>query len=289
MPSLKDVFSQDYLRKLNSIKFNISQNHTGSFSGSRRSRAKGASLEFSDFRNYNLGDDIRKIDWNSYGRLDKLFVRVFEEERQANLNIFIDISSSMDFGEENKLFYSKVIAASIAYIAFSSSDNVNIFTLNNKLELNIKNYSAKNMLGNMLDFLDGVKCLGETDFSAAFNTIGKYHLRPGLSVVISDFLTDKGFEDALLKLTYKKQRVCAMQVLSKEEAEPELSGGIRLLDMENHSALDIEIDEFVLDAYKKELHKHISNLEVFCKSKGIEYILAHSDIPYYQYLTKIIR
>lgn len=286
MPALKEVFNQEYIGKLNNIKFNMSKSHTGSFSGNRRSKSKGSSLEFSDFRNYTLGDDIRRIDWNSYGRLDKLFVKVFEEERQSNINIFLDISESMDFGEKNKLFFSKVIAVSLAYIGLSQGDSVNIFTLNDNLKLEIGNASSRNMINKSIDFLASLSAKGETNINKAFENISKYRLRPGLSVVISDFLTSD-YQKAISSLLSKKQKLCAIHVLAKEEMNPEISGGIRLLDQENKGTMDIEIDDYVIGEYKKELNNHIKKIEVFCKSKSVNYILSQSDESYYQVCSQV--
>lgn len=287
MDYVKDIFTQEYIEMLNSLKLDISKNLTGSFAGNRRSRAKGSSVDFSDFRNYTLGDDIRRIDWNSYGRLNKLYVKIFEEERQASVNIFLDISNSMDFGENNKLFFSKVIAASIAYIAISKADNVNIFTFHRKLELNIKNASAKNKLASIVEFMDSLEASGETDMEEAFSLIDKYGIRPGVGIFISDFLTKGDYKKILLNLLYKKQKLSVLHVLSKEELFPELSGGVRLVDSENDSKLDIEIDPSVLEEYKKELTAFIEETENFCKSRGIHYSLMNSGDPFNKYLNKL--
>ena len=287
MDYVKDIFTQEYIEMLNSLKLDISKNLTGSFAGNRRSRAKGSSVDFSDFRNYTLGDDIRRIDWNSYGRLNKLYVKIFEEERQASVNIFLDISNSMDFGENNKLFFSKVIAASLAYIAISKADNVNIFTFHRKLELNIKNASAKNKLASIVEFMDSLEASGQTDMTEAFSLIDKYGIRPGVGIFISDFLTKGDYKKILLNLLYKKQKLSVLHVLSKEELFPELSGGVRLVDSENDSKLDIEIDPSVLEEYKKELTAFIEETENFCKSRGIHYSLMNSGDPFNKYLNKL--
>lgn len=287
MDYVKDIFTQEYIEMLNALKLNISKNLTGSFAGNRRSRAKGSSIDFSDFRNYTLGDDIRRIDWNSYGRLDKLYVKVFEEERQSHVNIFLDISKSMDFGEKNKLFFGKVIAASIAYMAISKSDNVNIFTFHKKLELNIKNASTKNKLASIIEFLDSLEASEETDMEEAFSLSDKYGIRPGMGIFISDFLTKGDYKKVLLNLLYKKQKVSVLHVLSQEELMPDISGGIRLVDSENDAKLDIEIDTVVMEEYKKELTAFIEETEQFCKSRGIDYSLISSQEPYNKYLNKL--
>lgn len=289
MESIKNVFNQDFMNKLDNMKFNINRDYTGSFSGDRRSKARGSSMEFSDYREYNIGDDLRRIDWNTYGRLNKYYVKIYEEERQTNINIFLDISKSMDFGDINKFFYAKILAASLAYIGLTSSDSVNVYTFNDIINPDIINVSNKSSILNVVDFLDKLETAGETNYEKAFENIGKYKIRTGKTIILSDFLSDTNYEKALLNLIYRRQELIVFHILSEEEINPNLSGGTKFVDNEDGSKLDIEVNDYILNEYKNLFENHQLKLEKYCKMKDINYIYTLTNESYFNYINSIMR
>ena len=218
MPKLVEVFNKDYIGKLESFSIYMDTLLMNGYSGARKSKAKGMSLEFSDFRPYVLGDDIRRIDWNSYGRFDKLFIKLFMEEKQGSINIFIDSSASMQAGEPEKLFYAKQLAASIAYIALRNMDLVNLFAFSDEITNEKKNIQTKNLFPDLLDFLDNLPVNKESRLVNALNKIKNIPMTKGISFIISDFFSEDGYEEAVKLLQYKKQQIVLVQILSPRKS-----------------------------------------------------------------------
>lgn len=279
MPKLVEVFNKDYIGKLESFSIYMDTLLMNGYSGARKSKAKGMSLEFSDFRPYVLGDDIRRIDWNSYGRFDKLFIKLFMEEKQGSINIFIDSSASMQGGEPEKLFYAKQLAASIAYIALRNMDLVNLFAFSDEITNEKKNIQTKNLFPDLLDFLDNLPVNKESRLVNALNKIKNIPMTKGISFIISDFFSEDGYEEAVKLLQYKKQQIVLVQILSSEEIDPTIRGNLRLVDSESGKAKDIELTQDRINNYKKALEKFKNQIQTFCTKRGQQYIFLSTDIP----------
>lgn len=279
MPKLVEVFNKDYIGKLESFSIYMDTLLMNGYSGARKSKAKGMSLEFSDFRPYVLGDDIRRIDWNSYGRFDKLFIKLFMEEKQGSINIFIDSSASMQGGEPEKLFYAKQLAASIAYIALRNMDLVNLFAFSDEITNEKKNIQTKNLFPDLLDFLDNLPVNKESRLVNALNKIKNIPMTKGISFIISDFFSEDGYEEAVKLLQYKKQQIVLVQILSPEEIDPTIRGNLRLVDSESGKAKDIELTQDRINNYKKALEKFKNQIQTFCTKRGQQYIFLSTDIP----------
>ena len=288
MGELKDNITSDFLNEINSISFLISNNiNNTAMSGNRKSKAKGNSLEFSDFRDYILGDDIRRIDWNSYARFDKLFIKVFEEEKQADVNIFIDISSSMSEQFEKSIF-SRKIALAIIYIILKNTDRVNIFTFSDDIvSKKLKLYSSSKFY-DAIDFLDNVEVSGSTIIKKSL-TKGFFDIKnKGLSYIISDFFFEDNYKEALKFLLYKKQKVCCIQTLSKFDEEPDsygVYGNVNLIDSESEdNNIYVNLTPLVIDEYKKNFLEFKNDINSFCKKMGIKFISVNTKEP----ISKII-
>lgn len=275
MGELKKSITKEFMSSLEGINLFLSgrMNNTA-LSGTRKSHAKGSSLEFSDFREYTLGDDIRRIDWNSYARFDKLFMKIFEEEKQADINIFIDMSNSMS-EEFEKSIFSRQIALAIAYIALKNTDKVNIFTFGDGVNYKKLKISSISKFHEIVDFLDNVDNNGTTyilkSVKEAFHDIkGK-----GVAYIISDFFSDDGYAEGLGFMLYKKQQISCIHTLSKMDTEPDIYGNVRLIDSEGiNQYADIFISPLIIENYKKELNEFKNKLSEFCLKKGIKYTYA---------------
>ena len=287
MGLVKDAFNQEYINKLNALNLRLQSKMKGGYSGNRRSKAKGSSTEFSDFKDYIRGDDIRRIDWNSYARLNKLFIKIYEEEKQANINIFLDISKSMDFGNPNKFVYGRVLAASLVYAAVNAADRANIFTINNSLSLPLKSLTSKAAFAKALDFLDGLEAVGETSFSESFKNLGQMNLGSGLNVILSDFFDREGYEQAFKTIRAKAGNSFALQLLSPEEINPSYTGGIHFVDNESGAGVDLDMDEIVIKHYMDELNEYNNRLALCCRENAIEHVIVQTDTPYMEWLWKM--
>lgn len=271
------IFDSEFLKKLDTIVINVRMMMNTGSGGNRKSRSKGSSVEFSDFREYSMGDDFRRIDWNAYGRFDKLFVKLFMEEREALVNIFIDSSRSMYFGESKKSLAALKLSGVLAYLALNNLDRVCLNSLSGALVKQSPALNGRGMFKRCTDFLENMQFDGITDLNSCIKK--KEFMGSGVSIVFSDFFTVGGIEDAVKYLLYKKQDVILVHLLAPEELAPAMEGQIRLLDSETGEARDISVTPALLTQYDKELNAFINNIKEFCKRMGATYIQVSSAEP----------
>lgn len=249
---MKDkVFDGDFYKKLESISIKARMTMTDGAAGGRKSKAKGSSVEFSDFRVYTPGDDFRRIDWNAFGRFDKLFVKLFMEEREALTNIFVDCSRSMDFGEENKAVMLLRISAILTYLALNNSDRVCLNKIQGNNLVPSSSYMGKSSFQRSLQFLESTEFKGTTNLAEAVKR--KEFKSRGISIVISDFFTIGSTINMIKYLAYKKQQIILIQVLNEEEVNPILGGQVRLIDSETRDEVNITITPKLLNTYHLKL------------------------------------
>lgn len=245
------VFDEDFYRKLESISIKARMTLTDGAAGGRKSKAKGSSVEFSDFREYTPGDDFRRIDWNAYGRFDKLFLRLFMEEREALLNVFFDCSKSMAFGDKNKATMVLRITAILTYLALNNLDRVCLNRLQENIVIPSSSYMGKNSFQRALQFLEASNFRGNTNLS---ESVKRKDLKSrGISIVISDFFTVGSIDEVIKYLAFKKQQIILIQVLSEEELDPFLGGQVRLVDSETKEEMNLTITPKLLKTYKLKL------------------------------------
>ncbi|MDU2265364.1 DUF58 domain-containing protein [Clostridium celatum] len=273
------MFNEDFFKKLNKINMYINFKLSGGTQGGRKSKAKGVSVEFSDYREYAPGDDFRRIDWNAYGRFDKFFIKVFMEEREGVFNFFIDKSKSMDYGKDNKKNTALKIVAALSYIALNNLDRVNISTMNDGSLENIKTSTGNRGFQKILMDLEKIKFDGTTDLSSSIKK------RPlsmrGISIVVSDFLNNEGLEsleDGLKYLAYKKQEIILVQVLCDEEINPDFNNEITLIDSETGENIKLSVTPALINEYKETLKIYNEKVEALAKKYGGKLISVNSSM-----------
>lgn len=286
MKSLNESFTKEYLSKLENISLEIQKRIQNlNYNGARKSNIKGSSIEFSDFRNYSLGDDLRRIDWNSYARFDRLFMKLFTEEKQAFIHLFLDCSASMN---EEKQWYSKMLAASLAYISLKNMDKVNLFICGKSIKANKLNLQSKNTFLDIIHFLDSVSASGGTNLYESIKESIKVPIGEGISIILSDFFTEGSYKEAVKLLQSKKQSIILIQILSKEEENPSFQGAVKLLDSESGEEKEIEISSEILREYKKALKNYENELKEFSKNKGIQFIRVSTDSPLLKTMNRLL-
>jgi uncharacterized protein (DUF58 family) len=272
------AFDPDFLKKLERLALHSSKLIQGGIGGNRRSRAKGSAIEFSDFREYTLGDDYRSIDWNAYARFERLFIKLYMEEREANVTIFLDTSSSMDYGEPSKGILAKQLAAVFAYIALANYDRVGIAALTDTISDQLPYFSGKPGFAKALEFLERLPFDGGTSLNQSIPAYTPLHGRKGISIILSDFLDRNGYLQAFQYLKYQEQDITAVQILSPEELDPELSGALRLIDSESGETVEVEMTPHTLHLYQKTLHSHLEGLKKICSNMDIACLQVSSAI-----------
>lgn len=281
------IFDSDFLRKLEKLVLSSRITIADGASGNRKSRAKGSSVEFSDYREYSIGDDFKRIDWNAYGRFEKLFIKLFMEEREAPVHIFLDTSKSMDWGEPNKSIASRRLAAALSYISLSNYDRVSLVFLSDSIEVYKKALRGRNSFGEVLNIMEELKYSGQTDI---YNTIAKFDFKTGrgISIVISDFFTKGNIKDLISYLKFRKQEVYICHVLSPQEINPDMSLSLRLVDSETGEFKDVTASPSLMKAYAKVLERFLKETEEVCNNYGAHYILSETSLPVEQMIKMVV-
>src|SRR5580698_4655420 len=233
------LLDPQFLARLEQLELVSRKIFSGVMKGERRSKRKGQSVEFADYKNYVIGDDLRHLDWNLYARLDKLFIRLFMEEEDLHFYVLIDNSLSMDFGTPTKLHYAKQVAAALGFIGLVNLDRVMIEAFNEKLTQSLPAVRGRRSLWRLLGFLDKIQPGGPSDLKKALRSFSIKSSGKGIVVVLSDFMDKAGYEDALRYLVAKQMDVYAIQILSQEEIYPEVVGDLQLVDIEDQDIAEI--------------------------------------------------
>lgn len=236
----------------------------GSTQGKHRSKHIGASLDFADYRLYAPGDDLRQLDWNAYGRTGKPFVKLYLDEREMPVHLWVDASRSMEFstrgGTLSKLDMAKRLAAAIGYMALCHDDQVQLTTFGERPEWNLPPLRGKGSFHRLQYALHHLPVYDRGDLLGAVRYALKRPVRPGLCWLFSDFLFESGIEEALAYLNASGQAVVLVHILSPDELSPNFSGDLRLIDVEDHSGLEVAISGSVMESYQQQLEDFIEKI-----------------------------
>jgi uncharacterized protein (DUF58 family) len=261
----------------------------GRMKGERRSKRKGQSVEFADFRNYVPGDDLRFIDWNTYARLEKLFLKMFMEEEDLHFYALIDATRSMEFGEPTKLHFAKQLAAALGFVGLVRADRVKVETIGQPAGLRSPALRGRASLWRMLDHLEHIETEGNTSLAQGVKNFCLRNTGKGIVVLISDLMDKRGYQDALRYLVAQQMDAYVVQVLSQEELEPDVAGDLRLIDCEDQDVAEVTISAPLLKRYKQTLNAFVSGVKDFCNRRGMVYILANNQLPLEQLVVHYLR
>lgn len=282
----KAVIDEAFLQKLELLDMYIRDNVAGAFGGNHQSKKYGSSSEFADFREYIPGDDIRRIDWNVFARFEKLFLKLYLDERQMHTRIYIDASLSMIYGDESKANMALQLAAIFTYFSIKSMDKVSVYYIQGHKRIKIiDRIVGKDSFYNAIGELNNIEFKGESFISdAIINSTTGYG--NGMSIIISDFLTNNDFKQAINHLKEKKRDVLCLQVLSNEEITPSSKGKMIFYDAETNSSYKKNITKDVLNAYKEALDFIRKDLYHFAKTRNSSYIFVNSNSSLDQIILK---
>ena len=281
LPSAVDptVFDEAFLRQLERLMLVTRKAVHGGMKGVRRSVKRGQSVEFTDYRNYTLGDDLRALDWNLYARLEKLFVKLFIEEEDVNVHILLDASASMDTGVPDKLLFGKRAAAALAYVGLASYDRVSMAVLQGKAARRFPPVRGTGRVFQVLADLSGVKPhTGPTDLAAACRHYAAQITQRGPLILLSD-LFDENAERAISELAGTRCDVAVLHTLSADELDPPLEGDLRLVDRETGNGVNITADLVTLDAYRARLTSWQARLDEVSAKRRVAYLPTPTTMP----------
>ena len=291
-PVLADelVFDDAFLRKLERLAVVAKRVAARHGRGERRTRHVGSGIEFADHRTYARGDDFRYIDWNLYGRLERLLLRLFEEEEDLHIYILIDVSDSMAIGSPlPKLHYAMQVGAALTYVGLANLDRVAVLPFAGRLIGRLPPSRGKNRIFRVFEFLRSCEIGGQTDLAECMKTFVAQNKRRGLAVVISDFYDPVGFEQGLNTLRYNKFEPFVLQVYDRREAEPQLHGDLALVDCETGDTREVTVSRSLLEAYQREHEKYCQELEAYCTKYAMPFFRTHTSIPFDELVLKIFR
>jgi len=280
------LITADLMRRLEQLQLLAARRAKGSMKGERRSRARGLSVEFADHRNYVVGDDLRYLDWNLYGRLDRLFLKLYEEERELPVRVFLDASASMNFGSPAKFTFARQLAAAMGYVALCGFDRVgvNVFPEPSGEDASrevairgaLRSVRSKRSAMAFFQNLGALTAGGTADFNASLKRGAQEARQAGVAVVLSDFLDPAGYEAGLTSLIGRGFQVHAIQILSPEELKPTSFGDLRLIDSESGAETEVTFGKFRLSAYQQSVANYVQRLREYCRSRGIRFFSVSS-------------
>ncbi len=275
------VIDEAFLAEVEALQTILKNNIAGMFGGNHLAKSFGSSCEFADYRDYVPGDDMTKIDWNVYARFDKLYQKLYLDERQMHTKIYIDASRSMQHGSLEKANQAIRLAAAFAYLSVCEMDKVSIYAIHDgTIDEVISGMVGKDSYLNYINKLNDIDFNSAVSISEAIlpSNIGR---GDGYSIIISDFLTDEDYESAIDRLVERKRDVLCIQVLSREELNPQLRGKMHLFDSENPASFfRKKIDKDRVNAYKEALKYVTNRIKSYCESRGGHYLL----VPAYKKL-----
>ena len=283
------MFDPSFLQKLDYLSLLSKRLHRGDIRGEHRTYRKGASLEFSDFRTYQPGDDFRYIDWSIFSRLDKLFVKLFSSEEDLTLHILVDSSESMAFGHPRKIDYACKVGAALGYIGIINLDRVGITAFAESLGETLVPYRSRKHIFSLFNFFTNLATKGSTSLSASLSAYSRQAKRSGLAVVISDLLDPGGYKQGLLALMHRRFDVVLIQVLDQAEIEPPERGAVSLVDSESGRSEKITVDDQILGIYRSKVSAYFSEIESFCLDHGVEYLRTITAVPFEDLILKYLR
>jgi uncharacterized protein (DUF58 family) len=285
----EDLFDDEFLKKLEYLHIVSRKAFAGKLHAERRTKKVGSGIEYADHRKYTMGDDFRYIDWNVYGRIDRLLLRLFEEEEDLHIYLLVDCSDSMAIGTPPKLHYAMKVAAALSYVGLANLDRVSIIPFADHLLGRLPPTRGKNRIFRVFEFLRTVDIGGKTELAECMKTFVAQNKRRGLAVIVSDFYDPDGFEEGLNTLRYNRFEPFVLQVYDQREADPDLHGDLALVDCETGDTREVTVSRSMLEAYKREHERYCKELEQFCTARAMPFFRTTTAVPFDELVLRIFR
>ncbi|GIW95581.1 MAG: hypothetical protein KatS3mg110_3622 [Pirellulaceae bacterium] len=268
-----DLLPPELLARLERMELVSRKIFRGRLKGERRSRRKGQSVEFMDYRDYVPGDDLRFLDWNLYARLERLFIKLFLEEEELHFYALIDSSASMGFGTPTKLRVSQQIAAALGFIGLCHADRVKLHTLTGPASVNPPVLRGRASVWRMMEYLEAIEPFGGTSLAESVRRFCLRNTGKGIVILLSDLLDKSGYEAALRMLLAQQYDIYVIHIFCREELQPELAGDLKLVDSEDQDVAEVTISHPLLQRYRRTVAKFIQEAKEFCTRRGIAYLM----------------
>ncbi len=274
------LLSSEFMARLDQLDLISRKLLAGKMKGERRSKRRGQSVEFADYRNYVVGDDLRFIDWNIYARLERLFLKLFLEEEDLALYVLADVSKSCDYGDPNKALYIRKVAAALGYIGLVNYNRVDILAVADGVVAETGGMRGRTKVARMIDFIGKLQPQGGGSLSEACRRFALTHRGKGVCVVLSDFFDKAGYESGLRYLASGNYDLFAIQVLSPQEIDPPLQGDLKLRDMEDDDLAEVSITQPLMKQYKANLNAYCLAVKDYVTRRGATYLFTSTAVPF---------
>ncbi|MSP38313.1 MAG: DUF58 domain-containing protein [Deltaproteobacteria bacterium] len=285
-------FDTAFLRKLERLHLVAKRLNWAGAKGEHAVSRKGFSLEFSDYRRYQRGDDLRYVDWNVYRRLDRLLLKIFTAEEEMNIYLLVDTSRSMAFGVEGapaKLDYAKQVAAALGYIGLKNLDRVGGAAFASSLYQPFRLGRGRKQILSMFRFLNKLSAGGETNLRAALHSFTSVFPQPGFVVIVSDLFDPAGWRRALEELTAKGYQLLVIHVVDEQELSPKAWGDVALIDVEGGRERKFFLDDEMRRRFEIELASYFKEIAAVCASRRIDYLRTSTQVPFDEFVLQTLR
>lgn len=289
MSTAATLLEASFLRRLDRLGLRSRRAMRGLLRGERRSPRMGRGVEFADYRSYQAGDDFRYVDWNIYSRLDRLFIKLFSEEEDINVHLFVDGSRSMGWGEPSKLDYAVRLAAALGYVGLRNLDRVGAVVFSDRPRRVLPLHRGRGHTLQLFEFLSQAAPEGTSDLGATMRRYVYQTKRRGLLILISDLWMPGGYEEGLKLARYHRFEPFVIHVVSDDELAPAVRGDVSLIDVESAAALEVSVDGPALEAYGRARDAYFAGIERFCLRHQIDYLRASTSIPFDELVLRYLR
>lgn len=286
--SATPLLDPEFLQRLERLQLVARRAFAGQLKGERRSTRRGTSVEFADYRNYVLGDDLRFVDWNTYARLERLFLRLFVEEEDLHVYVLVDGSASMAFGSPTKFDYARRIAAALGYLGLCGYDRVGAAILGERVREHLHPIRGRPAVYRFFRFLTDAHPEGGTHLARAVEHWAMGPRRTGIALLVSDFL-DPRWEGGVRALALRKYQLAAIHVLDRSELDPPLTGDLQLIDCETGERREVSISATLLRQYRQAAEQFCRQIETTCRRYGGDYLRVTTDVPFEEVILRWLR
>ena len=277
-----------FLARLERLSIAARKVQLGTAKGERKSRRKGVSTDFADYREYVQGDDLRHVDWNIYGRLDALHLKMYQDQEDLTVSLLIDASQSMTFGTPSKFAFAQKLAAALGYITLTKYDRLTVEAWGGAGTQRLEPCRGRAVTRKFLAFAEDLQAGGQADLAAGMRTFAARQSKKGVVILISDFLDEAGHEEPLRRLAQCGE-AHVVQVLAPEELAPRLTGDLKLVDAETGASAEISVSGALLADYAKRLDEFTDGIRSFCAARGMGYFLVSSATPVESFVMEPLR
>jgi uncharacterized protein (DUF58 family) len=268
-----------FVRELEALRRRLQIRARSGASGEHLARRRGGASEFHEHRPYSVGDDLRRIDWAAYARSGEPVLKVFRAEEDVVARLLVDHSASLDFGTPSKLEVARRLAAAIGYMTLASSERAQLFVVGEGLEREHSPSRGRAGLPTLLRQLDSVAATGKTELGRALDAMLRRCPRPGLLVLLSDFLDSGALLGALHRAAASGHDVALLHLVAPEEIEPAFDDDVTLEDAETGATVDVTMDSGALEAYVLRFAGLCEELRSWARKHGASYVRVRTDSP----------